>query len=95
MAHQYAKLFFTNGLHSQHCYNTKHYMCFENAEVLASIPRYQKRRIREDLDIEKFADNLNNDDGLKLKESWTPVVRAIRNNPNSHTITKSQTKLIN
>ena len=49
-------------------------MCFENAEVLASIPHYYKRRIREALEIKKFADNLNKDDGLKLKEAWIPVV---------------------
>ena len=64
-------------------------MCFENAEVLASIPRYYKMRIREDLEIEKLADNLNKDNGLKLKEAWIPFVRVIRNNPNSQTINES------
>ena len=61
-------------------------MCFENVEVLASIPHYYKRRIMESLEIEKFVDNLKKDDGLELKEAWIPVVRVIRNNSNSHTI---------
>ena len=65
-------------------------MCFENAEVLASIPLYYKRRVREALEIEKFSDDLNRDDGMKLKEAWAPVVCTIRNNPHSHTIIKSQ-----
>ena len=59
-------------------------MCFENAEVLACIPPYYKMRIREALEIEKSVNNLNKDDGLKLKEAWKLVVRFIRNIPNSH-----------
>ena len=74
----------------EHCYNTKYYICFENVEFLASIPHYYKRRVREALEIEKFKDNLNRDDGMKLKEAWEPVVRTIRNNPHSNTIIESQ-----
>ena len=65
-------------------------MCFENAKVLASIPHYYKRIKRETLEIEKFTNNLNMDDGLKLKEAWIPVLHVIRNNPNSHTIDEIQ-----
>ena len=74
----------------EHCYNTKHYMCFENAEVLASIPHYYKRRIREALEIKKFMYNLNSDYGLNLKEYWIPILHVIRYKHNSHIINESK-----
>ena len=53
---------------------------------MATIPHYYKIKIREALEIEKQANNLNQDDGLKLKEAWKHVVHAIKINPTSSRI---------
>ena len=62
----------------EHCHNTNRYMCLEDAEVLETIPHYYKRKIREDLEIENITDNLNQDNGLKLKYAWKFVVHIIK-----------------
>jgi hypothetical protein len=54
-------------------------MCLEDSKVLATIPHYYKRKIREALETEKFA-NINRDHGLNLREAWKPVVQLIKNN---------------
>jgi hypothetical protein len=50
------------------------------SKVLATIPHYYKRKIREALEIEKIVNNINRDDGLKLREAWKPIVQLIKNN---------------
>ena len=52
-----------------HCHNSNHHICIKNTNVLATIPHYYKRKIRESFEIEKHANNLNWDDGLKLKDT--------------------------
>jgi hypothetical protein len=42
----------------------------EDSRVLTKIPHYYERKIREALEIERFDNNINHDDGLKLKEAW-------------------------
>ena len=58
-----------NPVIAQHSCNTKHHICLEKAEALATIPHHFKRKIREALEIEKYPNNLNRDDGLKLNDS--------------------------
>ena len=70
-----------NSAIAEHCHNTNHHICIKNTKVLATIPHYYKRKIREVLEIEKHVNNLNQDDGLKLKEAWKPVLHAMKINP--------------
>ena len=58
----------------------KDQICLEDSKVLEKIPHYYKRKIREALEIERFDNNVNRDDGLKLKEAWKPVVHHIKTN---------------
>ena len=46
---------------------------------LATVPHHFKRKVREALEIEKYPNNLNQDDGLKLKEAWKPIIKKLRN----------------
>ena len=63
----------------EHSYNKKHHICLVKAEVLATIPHHFKRKIREAQEIEKYPNNINSDDSLKLKDSQKPVVKILKN----------------
>lgn len=56
----------------QNSHNTNHQICLKNVKVLATIPHYYKRKVRESLEIEKYPNNINPDDGLKLKTHGGP-----------------------
>ena len=57
----------------KHSFNTKPHICLEKEEVLATVPHHFKRKIREALKIRKYPNNINQDDGLKLNNSWKPI----------------------
>ena len=61
-------------------HTSNHEICLEDSKVLPKIPHYYKWKIREDLEIERFDNNVNRDDGLKLKEAWKQVVHHIKTN---------------
>ena len=48
---------------------TMHHICLEKVEVLTTVPHHFKRKVSEALEIEKYPNNLNQDDGLKLNDS--------------------------
>ena len=50
----------------------------EKAKVIALEEHYNKRRIREALEIEKRQKNFNRDDGLILSESWKPILNLLK-----------------
>ena len=54
----------------------------EDAKVIATEDHYNKRRIREAIDIEKHPQNINRDDGLDLSNSWKPLIQTLRKNDN-------------
>ena len=54
---------------TEHSHASKHHICLEDLKVLAKILHYYKQKIREALEIERFDNNVNRDDGLKLKEA--------------------------
>ena len=67
-----------------------HQIFLENSKVLSTIPHYYKRKIREALEIEKFTNNINQDDGLKLKDAWKPVVKIMKTNKSLNNETLSR-----
>ena len=50
----------------------------EKAKVLALEEHYNKRQIREALEIEKQPNFFNRDDGLILSESWKPILNLLK-----------------
>jgi hypothetical protein len=58
--------------------STNHHMFLEDSKVLETIMHYYKRTIRKVLEIKKFTNNINCDNGLKLRESWIPIVNLIK-----------------
>ena len=67
-----------NSATAEHSHTTKHHICLEESRVLAIVPNYYKRKIREAIEIEKCTKNFNRDDGLKLKEAGKPIFRILK-----------------
>lgn len=63
---------------AEHTGLTGHKMDFDNARVLARVPHYFPRIIREAIEIEKQPNNINREDGFRLSKAWTPVVYPLR-----------------
>ena len=64
---------------AEHSSKSKHLIHFDQTQILARDPYYSTRLIREALEIEKNPNNLNRDDGLKLSQSWAPIINKISN----------------
>ena len=69
---------------AEHSQDTNHHICMEDAKVISIEDHYNKRRIREAIEIEKHPQNLNRDNGLDLFNSWKPLIQTLRNNENSY-----------
>ena len=65
---------------TKHSHTSNHHICLEYSKVLAKIPDYYKQKIKEALEIERFDNNVNRDDALKVKEAWKPVVHHKKTN---------------
>ena len=68
-----------NSAIAEHSHKTKHHISLENSIVLAIVPNYYRRKVREAIEIEKCVKNFNREDGLKLKEAWKPIIKKLRN----------------
>ena len=68
---------------AEHSQDTNHHICIEDAKIIATEDHYNKRRIREAIEIEKHPQNLNRDDGLALCNSWKPLIQILRKSENS------------
>ena len=60
----------------------------EDAKVIALEDHYNKRKIREAIEIEKHIKNFNKDDGLILCKSWKPIIHSLKEKTNSRPIQK-------
>ena len=49
-------------------------MFVEDSEVVAKVDHFYHRKLREAIEIERHAKNLNRDDGWKLSKSWTSTL---------------------
>ena len=63
---------------AEHSSRTNHHVCIEEAKIIALEEHYNKRCIREAIEIEKHPRNFNREDGLILCEAWKPIIHAIR-----------------
>ena len=62
----------------EHSHSTSHHVCIEKYSLIAREDNYNKRRIRKTVEIEKMNNNLNKDDGLKLSNTWKPLINKIK-----------------
>ena len=51
----------------------------EEVKLVRREDHYLKRKIKEAIEIEKRKNNLNHDDGLKLSNTWKPLLEILKN----------------
>jgi hypothetical protein len=62
----------------EHSHNTTHQICMDKASLIAKEEHYNKRRMREALEIDIRNNTLNKDEGLKLSDTWRLVINQIK-----------------
>ena len=55
---------------TKHVEKSCHHVCIEDSKVIARVDNFHHRKLREFIEIERHAKNLNRDDGWKLSKSW-------------------------
>ena len=65
---------------AEHAHHSRHHIRIEETKLIAREEHCRRRKIREAIEIEEAPSNLNRDDGLKLNESWRPIIHRLRNN---------------
>ena len=63
---------------AEHSHISSYHVCIENAELLTREKNYVKRWLKETMEIEKLDNTLNRDDGLKLGNTWKPIINKIK-----------------
>jgi len=63
---------------AEHACSSSHYICIEQAKLIHKEDHYLKRRVKESIEIEKTSNNMNRDDGLKLSNTWKPLINKIK-----------------
>lgn len=59
---------------AEHSCTTSHQILFDQTTVVARVPQYFPRIIRESIEIVKNSNNFNRDDSYKLPTAWKPVI---------------------
>ena len=59
---------------AEHVEKSCHHVCIEDSKVVARVDHFRHRKLREVIEIERHAKNLNRDDGWKLSKSWAPIL---------------------
>ena len=54
---------------AEHAKKSCHHVCIEDSKVIAKVDHFHHRKLREAIEIERHAKNLNRDDGWKLSKS--------------------------
>lgn len=68
---------------AEHPSKTKHHVCLESAKIITREDHYQKRKIREVLEIRKCPNKLNRDGGNEINRNWLLVIRHINTSRSS------------
>ena len=63
---------------AEHTHHSRHHILIEETKLITREDHYKRRKTREAIEIEKFPLNLNRDDGLKLNECWSPIIRHLK-----------------
>ena len=70
-----------NSAVAKHHSETGHQVLFDNTEVLAKTPYFYNKKIREAVEIQKFPNNFNRDDGYHLSSIWFPILQSLTSSP--------------
>jgi hypothetical protein len=62
----------------EHSHNTTHHICMGKTKLITKEEYHIKRRMREALEIEKRNSILNRDTGLKLSDTWRPIINQLK-----------------
>ena len=63
---------------AEHVHSSSHYICMEEAKLVRKEEHCLKRKIKEAIEIEKRKNNFNRDDGLKLSNTWKPLLEKLK-----------------
>ena len=63
---------------ADHSHNTAHHICMEKEKLIVIEGHQIKRNMREAMAIEKRNNTLNRDNGLKLSNTWRPILNRLR-----------------
>lgn len=58
----------------EHSFETQHIICFDQANMLASVPYHNPQIIWEALKIENHPNNFNREDNYIIRWSWRPII---------------------
>ena len=61
----------------EHSSKTKHHVFLEDAKIIAREDHYQNWKMREAIEIMKFPQNLNRENGSDISGNWLPLIRQI------------------
>ncbi|KAL1130326.1 hypothetical protein AAG570_013264 [Ranatra chinensis] len=63
---------------AEHSMETGHLIDFEKTRLLASVPGYKNRIVREAIEIEKSRENFNREDEFQLSRTWKPLLSTLK-----------------
>jgi len=59
---------------AKHSDSSSHHIFIENVKLIHKEKNYLKRKIKEALEIEKRSNIMNKDEGLKISNTWKPIL---------------------
>lgn len=65
---------------AEHVHSSSHYIYMEKVKLVRKDDHYLKRKIKEAIEIGKKKNHLNWDDGLKLSNTWKPLLEILKIN---------------
>jgi hypothetical protein len=54
---------------------TSHHIFIEDEKMVSNEEHYTKTRVRESIKIENMNNTLNRDEGIKLNNTWKPLIK--------------------
>lgn len=61
----------------ENVHSSSHYICMEETKLVRKEDHYLKRIFKEAIEIEKRKNNFNRDNGLKLSNTWKPLLEIL------------------
>ena len=63
---------------AEHSHKTTHLICMGESKLISKEEHYAKQKVREAIEIVKNRHTLNKDDGLKLSNTWMPMLSQLK-----------------
>jgi len=65
---------------SEYNIETGHQILFDKTIIIATTTSYFPRKYKEAVEIQKYSDNLNRDNGYNKSKIWKPILPVIKKN---------------